>query len=112
MVAANELSPLPEPIRDRLTVIEVPPLSRVHLAAVAASIYAEANEVSAAYFEPTLDPELLDLLLTLSPRGIRKAVQDAMVRAASHKRQRVAVEDVVLREHSSRHFGFHNTAKR
>ena len=111
VVAGNEMAPLPEPIRDRLTVIEVPSLSRMHLAAVAANIYAEANEANAAYFGPSLDPELLDLLLTLNPRGIRKAVQDAMVRAASHGRQKVGVEDVVLREHSSRQFGFHNSFK-
>lgn len=59
----------------------------MHLAAVAASIYAEANKAEAACFEPPLDPDIFDPLFSLSPREIRKAVQDAMMRAASHGRQ-------------------------
>ena len=113
VLAGNEIAPLPEPIRDRLTVIDVPPLSRAHLAAVVASIYAEANAANAGYFESDLDTDVLALLLGMTPRGIRKAVQDAMVRAASNGKRRLMVDDVVVRERDpAQRFGFHASSKR
>ena len=108
VLAGNKLTPLPEPIRDRLTVIDVPPMSEAHLAAVVASIYAEANAAKKGFFDPQIEPDVLGRLLTLSPRGIRKAVDDAMVRAASQGRRRVRAEDVDTRRRgSARGIGFH-----
>ena len=108
VLAGNDLAPLPGPVRDRLTVIDVPPMSEAHLAAVVASIYAEANAAKNGFFDPQIEPDVLGRLLTLSPRGIRKAVDDAMVRAASQGRRRVRAEDVDTRRRgSARGIGFH-----
>lgn len=107
ILAGNSLTPLPEPIRDRLTVIEVPPMSLTDLTSVAASIYAEANVGMKGFFDPGLDPDVLEALLTLSPRAIRKAVQGAMVRAAADGRRRLEPDDLGrLRRTSGPRYGF------
>ena len=107
ILAGNSLTSLPEPIRDRLTILEVPAISRVQLAAIVTSIYAEANAAAKGFFDADLEPGILDVLLTMSPRAIRKAVQDAMVRAAAGGRRRLGPDDLKsARRTSGAHYGF------
>lgn len=106
VLAGNDIAPLPAPIVDRLTVVIVPAPDEAHLRAVAASIYADCNEVRRRFFPPTLDEAVADRLLETNPRGIRTAVSEAMTRAASDGRRALRADDVVVPASPRRPIGF------
>lgn len=97
LFAANSVDLIPSPILSRLTVIEVPPPSREHSAAIAASIYADASAARRGYFE-ACPPEVVERLADLGPREMRIAVEHAMTAAASERRSRLDVKDLPVRE--------------
>ncbi len=107
ILAGNSLDPVPRPIADRLTVVTVPPMDEGHLAAVAASVYAEANAARRDYFDPMPEPDVLARLATTTPRGMRRALGEAMVRAAADGRRELRPDDVVVETgHARRRAGF------
>ncbi len=101
----NDAGVLPAPIADRLIQVRVPEMSQAHRIAVATSIYDDANRARRAFFEPPSEA-LVDRLLELSPRGIRKALDEAMVRAAAQNRRRLVPDDVRMRAETRRPIGF------
>lgn len=109
VMSANDLGGIPAPILDRLTVLEVPEIGRGHLAAVAESVYIDANAARVGYFDPEPTPAVLEALLLIgNPRGIRLAIEDAMVRAASEGRRTLDPGDIRDPRRPARHrIGFH-----
>lgn len=101
ILAGNALDPLPAPILDRLAVLEVPAMDEAHLRAVAASVFSEANGERHDHFEP-LAGDVAGRLATTTPRRMRRAVVDAMVRAAADGRRALALRDVVVEPRPSR----------
>ena len=106
VLAGNDLAPLPAPIVDRLTVIEVPTLDEAHLRAVAASVYEECNEARRSFFAPSMDATVLDRLLGTNPRGNRKAIAEAMTLAAADGRRTLHADDLAVAEPPRRTIGF------
>lgn len=106
MLAGNDLAPLPVPILDRLTVISVPSPDEAHLRAVVASVYEDCNAARRFFFPPELDEGVTDRLLETNPRGIRKAVAEAMTRAAADERRAIRADDIVVPSPPRRAIGF------
>ena len=94
VMSANDLGPLPGPILDRLTVIEVPEMSRDDRMTVVASVYADANARYYGFFDIDLADHVLERLASGNPRRARFAVENAMVRAAADGRQALTLADV------------------
>lgn len=83
---------------DRLTIIEVPTPGEEELRAVAASVYERGNVDRLGFFEPTLEDAVVDRLVETNPRGIRKALAEAMTRAAADGCRALRPDDVVVPE--------------
>lgn len=108
VMAANDLSLLPAPIADRLTIIPVDEPDEPHRIKIALSIYADANAQRRLFFEEEPRRDVLQRLLTdISPRAMRKAVDEAMVRASADGRRVLKADDVVASPNSVRkRYGF------
>ncbi len=106
VLAGNDLAPLPAPIIDRLTIVAVPSLDEAQLRAVAASVYEECNEARRNFFRAPVDEAVIACLLETNPRGVRRAVEDAMTRAAAAGRRVIHPEDVVIPKPPRRTIGF------
>ncbi len=94
IAAANDVTHLPGPILDRLTVLSVPEMRPAERAVVVGSIYAEANASFRAFFDDEPSPAVVARLVATNPRRARLAVEDAMVRAAAAGRRTVQPDDV------------------
>ncbi|WP_237478654.1 AAA family ATPase [Lichenibacterium dinghuense] len=107
VLAGNSTDALPPPIVDRLTVVRIPAMDEGQLRAVAASVYGEANANCDGFFDAELREETMRHLLGTNVRGIRRAVDDAMVRAAADGRRSIGPGDVVVHEGGTdRRIGF------
>lgn len=106
VLAGNDLSPLPAPIVDRLAVVTVPTPEEAHLRAVAASIYDECNAARCLFFAAFLEDSVVARLVETNPRGIRKAIIEAMTRAAASGRRILSADDVVVPKPPRRSIGF------
>ena len=106
VLAGNDLGPVPAPIVDRLTVITVPTLDEAHLRAVAASVYEECNEARCSFFPASMEATVLDRLLGTNPRGIRKAITEAMTLAAADGRRVLDADDIAVSVPPRRAIGF------
>lgn len=94
VAAANRLDQIPEPIVDRLTVVEVGPMAHEDRVAVLGSLYADLRAHYRGYFDPLPGPDLLERLAGTQPRRARLAMDDAMSRAAADGRRTVGASDV------------------
>ncbi len=94
-MSANDIALVPEPILNRLTIIEVPEIGAGQLAAIVDSIYVEANAARRGFFDAEPGAPIRDAILEIgTPRGIRLAIEAAMVEAASQGRRTILPEDV------------------
>lgn len=105
-LAGNDLAPLPAPIADRLTVLAVPTPDEAQMRAVAVSVYRECNADRRDFFEPDLGQAVVARLLATNPRGLRKAIAEAMASAAADGRRALRPDDVVIPDPPRRLFGF------
>jgi ATP-dependent Lon protease len=94
IVAANDLSQVPAPILDRLTVLQVPQPSPEMRMAVIQSIYEQANTKYNKYFEHVLERSVVQRLTTFNSRGVRLAIEAAMATAAAEHRHKVQAADI------------------
>lgn len=106
VLAGNDLAPLPAAILDRLTIIAVPTPDEGHLRAVAASLYEECNAARRSFFPAAMGEDVLERLLGINPRGIRRSIAEAMTRAAADGRRTLRADDVVLPPPPRRAIGF------
>ena len=96
ILAGNSIDRVPAPIVDRLTVLNVPAMSQAQRRAVAASVYAEGNAARHGFFDPAPSDDVVDRLAPMTPRGMRRALGEAMVRAAADGRRVLEPDDVVI----------------
>jgi len=94
IMAANNISDIPAPILDRLTILRVPEPEHEQRLAVIQSIYDEANASCLDFFEPNLSPMTCERLLSLNARSIRIAIESAMTRAAADQRRALLPDDI------------------
>lgn len=94
VMAANDIEPIPDPIRSRVTQVKLQPMTVANRIAVAHSIYAEANERLKSWYEPELSPAALAVLEAATPRRMRKAIDGALVRAGADNRRTLTADDV------------------
>lgn len=95
IMAANDTTLIPAPILDRLKVLVVPEPDDAQRARIAASIYVEANATRRCFFEAELGAPVIERLIGVSPREMRKSLDEAMVRASAEGRRRLKPDDVV-----------------
>jgi ATP-dependent Lon protease len=107
---ANDLERIDRPILSRFQVHEVPDLTPDQARAVALRIYGliRTEESFGRHFAAELDDRVLDRLGSVVPRELRKALIDAMGRAACDGRRHIQAEDVPLasRQRNKHPFGF------
>lgn len=107
VMAANDTARIPAPILDRLTVIEVREPDAEQRARIAASIYVEANAKKRFFFEAELSATVTERLIGVSPRAMRKSLDEAMVRASAEGRRRLSSDDVIApSRQTQRRIGF------
>jgi ATP-dependent Lon protease len=94
VMAANDISEIPAPIMDRLTVLFVPKPSFEQRKMVIQSIYSEANARHLDFFDKTLRPCVAARLLPFNPRSVRLVVEAAMARAAAAGRRGLRGQDI------------------
>ena len=107
VMAANDADLLPAPILDRLMVLHVPDPDAGHRVSIAASIYAEANEARRSFFDKDPGPAVVERLADMTPRAMRKGLDEAMARAAADGRSKLRADDVMAeRSRPRKRFGF------
>jgi ATP-dependent Lon protease len=106
VLAGNELGPIPAPIVDRLTIVSVPAPDEAQLRAIVASVYDECNAARGRFFAPSPGEAATARLLGTNPRGIRKAVAEAMTTAAADGRRTLSPDDLVVPAPPRRRIGF------
>jgi len=94
VMAANDVSMVPAPILDRLTVLHVPPMTAEQRIVVIQSIYAEANAKHLSFFDTKLEGPALSELAMLNPRRLRITIEFAMANAAADGRREIAATDI------------------
>ena len=96
IATSNGTSDIHPAILSRLTVIEVNCPTPAQMPAVVASIHRQllSNEDWAGWFEQPLSAEVVTALTALSPRAVRRAIEDAYASAACAGRRSVIAADV------------------
>jgi ATP-dependent Lon protease len=97
ILTANDLSSLPEPIRSRVTVLNIAPPTPTQLRIIVASIYRDLRESNrwGAHFDEDLSEDSIDLLTGTSPRQVRTWLRRAFGRVAETKRSSLAPTDLL-----------------
>ena len=96
VLAGNTVQNLPAPIVDRLLILTIPAMDDAQRRIVAESVFAEANAAKGGYFDPCLPDGVADRLTSLTARGMRRTLGDAMVRAAAAGRRSLLPGDVAM----------------
>lgn len=90
LATANEVGGIPEPIRSRLTVVNVQAPGRREMGSVIDSVNEELRQEEPGIrkaFAREVPAHVKELLLTLPPRRLKKVLLAAYARAASRERQ-------------------------
>ncbi len=98
VLTANRTEGIPVPLLNRMAVYEVPSPTPEQAAAIAQRIYgALLRELKLARMAPQLDASVLDKLVAVSPRDMRKTLLDALGYAVAAGRDTVSVDDIHLK---------------
>lgn len=107
IATANDESSLPEPILNRMNVYEVPRPDAEQARTIAAHLYAEIVAEHRWGFDPEPSDAVLDKLVGLPPRDMRKQLLSALGNAKLAGRDSVGVDDFPgERRSKSRKIGF------
>lgn len=111
-LAANDIAPIPAPIRDRTTQVTLAPMTIAHRRVVAQSIYATCNVALRDWYEPEMAAATLAVLDGHTPRQMRKAIDAALVIAGAAARRALSPDDLraglarTIAESAPRAYGF------
>jgi ATP-dependent Lon protease len=98
VLTANSTEGIPHPLLNRMAVYEVPAPTPEQAAGIAQRIYASLlRELKLTAFEDKLADAVLDKLVGVSPRDLRKTLLDSLGYAVAANREHVNVEDVRLK---------------
>jgi ATP-dependent Lon protease len=108
LATANDVSRIPEPLLNRLSVYEIEPPDAEGSARIAASIYAEIRNAHdwGRQFPDALSESALDKLASLPPREMRRAIQAAFGTAKLAGRAEVLADDIQDTRSRKQRIGF------
>lgn len=97
IATANSIEPIPEPIRSRMTVLNIPSPSIIQLTHIAQQIYVRLRAAASwgNEFPCQLDPAVAEKLSTQSPRSLRISLQRALGVAARQGRRAILLGDIL-----------------
>lgn len=107
VATANRLEVIPDYILSRMAVYEVPAPTAEQSRVIAQNAYSGVLAENQWDFDPVLSESVVDLLLEVPPREMKKRIIDALGSAAQARRRAVHADDV-HREHTrkNRSIGF------
>ena len=96
IATCNEIDVIAAPLRSRFEIVHVERPTAAHRAAVVNSIHTDLrrNAEWSAWFDPELDPEVVEVMREWTPREVRRGLEEAYAVAASHQRRRVSPADL------------------
>ncbi len=98
VLTANSTAGIPAPLLNRMAVYEVPAPTPEQAAGIAQRIYrALPGELHLDGFAEDLGGKVLERLATVSPRGLRKALLDALGYAVAAGRGQVTIGDIRIK---------------
>jgi len=98
VLTANSTEGIPHPLLNRMAVYEVPTPTVEQAAGIAQRMYAGLlDELNLAAFDARLADVVLDKLVGVSPRDLRKTLLDGLGHAVAAGRERVSVDDIRLK---------------
>ena len=108
LATANDVSRIPEPLLNRLSVYEIEPPDAEGSARIAGSIYAEIRNAHdwGRQFPDALSESALDKLASLPPREMRRAIQAAFGTAKLAGRAEVLADDIQDTRNRKQRIGF------
>jgi ATP-dependent Lon protease len=108
LATANDVSRIPEPLLNRLSVYEIEPPDAEGSARIAASIYGEMRNAHdwGRQFPDALSESALDRLASLPPREMRRAIQAAFGTAKLAGRAEVLADDIQDTRNRKQRIGF------
>jgi ATP-dependent Lon protease len=108
LATANDVSRIPEPLLNRLSVYEIEPPDAEGSARIAGSIYAEIRNAHdwGRQFPDALSESALDRLASLPPREMRRAIQAAFGTAKLAGRAEVLADDIQDTRNRRQRIGF------
>jgi ATP-dependent Lon protease len=106
-MTANDVRGIPDPVLSRLSVYEIRRPDAAQAAQVAQTIYAGILSEMKLEFDAQLGDDVLATLAELAPREMRKALVDALGKAAEADRDHLLAADLKAREVLKRSIGFH-----
>ena len=104
--AANSIETIPEPIRNRLTIVPVEDPTVAQRKAIVRSVYAEKNRFYNGFFAAEPDEALVEILAHRNLRELKRAFDRAMGRAAAQGRDFLTACDLPPAEERSNRIGF------
>jgi ATP-dependent Lon protease len=98
VLTANSTEGIPHPLLNRMAVYEVPTPTPEQAAGIAQRVYGGLlRELNLAGFEARLADAVLDKLLGVSPRELRKTLLDGLGHAVADGREQVLARDIRLK---------------
>ncbi|MDB5756101.1 MAG: hypothetical protein JWR56_2529, partial [Massilia sp.] len=98
VLTANSTEGIPAPLLNRMAVYEVPAPTAEQAAGIAQRIYAGLlGELKLGKFAPGLERDVVEKLVPVSPRDMRKTLLDSLGYAVAAGRQEVLAEDVRIK---------------
>lgn len=98
VLTANSLDGIPHPLLNRMAIYDVPAPTPEQAAGIAQRMYAGLlKELNLAAFDPLLGDVVLDKLVGVSPRDLRKTLLDALGYAVADGRAHVCAQDIRLK---------------
>ncbi len=103
VLTANSTEGIPAPLLNRMAVYEVPAPTPEQAAGIAQRIYVGLlRELHLGQFAPRLSEAVLDKVVPVSPRDMRKTLLDTLGYAVAAGREQVTPEDVRLKPASGK----------
>ncbi|MCA3625911.1 MAG: AAA family ATPase [Methylobacterium sp.] len=109
IATANETHRLRETLLDRAQVYAIETPDQKQMEAVIRAIYLDLSRDWYGWFTAEIDPEVIRCASTNSPRQIKAALHDAMIRAAAEGRTALEPDDMTLansKRQARENFGF------
>jgi MoxR-like ATPase len=95
LLTANELDPIPAPLKSRMRVFEIPELTKAQKAQIAQAVYEElVSEYPRLELASCLDDDVVHALLPFSPREMRTVTRSLIANTVLSKRRTPQFKDV------------------
>jgi ATP-dependent Lon protease len=105
LATANEIDPIPQPLRSRMTILEIPTPTREQIPVIARNIYQNLrkDETWGKEFPETPSEAVIERLLDMPPRALTICLRNAYGAAALAKRREILPQDIVVAASFTKH---------